>query len=152
MSSTRKRIIDAKNAPPKIIPAAERVEPSRLIAAGVEIEIPDPDEFEPQPVLEDFRAEQTYRLAIYGEKSSLDPVLEAWLPKLGQHIRVADVILFYEVRRGALFAQMSLDVRKRWVQRCIELAIETKDVSLIERVERIWKQIDNLQRELDDSI
>lgn len=62
----------------------------------------------------------------------LDEVLEAWLPEIPAHPRVADLVLFYFVKRGALIAGMSVDILKTWVNACVELAVSTQDSSLIE--------------------
>ena len=61
-----------------------------------------------------------------------DRVFEAWLPQLDVHVRLADVVLFYYVRRGALFAPMSIRILTRWLQRCIDIACRTRDPSLVE--------------------
>ena len=63
---------------------------------------------------------------------SKDHVLEAWLPQLEAHVRLADIVLFYYVRRGTLFAPMSITILKQWLQRCIDIACRTRDASLVE--------------------
>jgi hypothetical protein len=62
----------------------------------------------------------------------MDRILTAWLPQLDHQIRLADFILFYYVRRGALFAPMSIAVLEQWRDSCIELAVKTGDESLVE--------------------
>jgi hypothetical protein len=62
----------------------------------------------------------------------MDRVLLMWLPQLERHIRLADLVLFYYVRRGALFAPMSIGVLQQWKAKCIDLAIHTGDESLVE--------------------
>jgi len=62
----------------------------------------------------------------------MDQVLTAWLPQLDQHIRVADLILFYYVCRGALFAPMSIEVLQQWWDKCVDLAVQTGNESLVE--------------------
>ncbi len=62
----------------------------------------------------------------------MDRVLLRWLPQLELHIRLADLVLFYYVRRGALFAPMSINVLLKWKTKCIDLAIQTSDESLVE--------------------
>jgi hypothetical protein len=59
-------------------------------------------------------------------------VLTAWLPRLDQHIPLADLVLFYYVRHGALFAPMSLEVLQQWLRKCVNLASHTRDESLVE--------------------
>ena len=61
-----------------------------------------------------------------------DRVMKAWLPQLDRHIRLADIVLFYYVRRGALFAPMSIEVLQQWLAKCIDLASKTDDESLVE--------------------
>jgi hypothetical protein len=58
----------------------------------------------------------------------VDDVLEVWLPHLAVDIAFADFVLFRIVRR------MSPDnpVRARWIDGCRELALETRDFSLVE--------------------
>jgi hypothetical protein len=62
----------------------------------------------------------------------MDRILTAWLPQLDRHIRLADLILFHYVRRGALFAPMSVEVLQQWREKCVDLAVQTKDESLVE--------------------
>ena len=62
----------------------------------------------------------------------MDRILTAWLPQLNHQIRLADFILFYYVRRGALFAPMSVEVLRQWREKCIDIAVRTGDVSLVE--------------------
>lgn len=61
-----------------------------------------------------------------------DRVLSAWYPQLDEHVAVADFVLFYYIRRGALLAPMSITVLTSWRDRCIELALQTHDESLVE--------------------
>jgi hypothetical protein len=61
-----------------------------------------------------------------------DQVLTAWYPQLREQISIADFVLFYYVRRGALFAPMSVELLKQWRDRCVELACESRDESLLE--------------------
>jgi hypothetical protein len=62
----------------------------------------------------------------------MDTVLTSWLPQLDAHIRIADLVLFYFVRRGALFAPMSIEVLEQWRGTCVDLAVRTNDESLVE--------------------
>lgn len=55
-------------------------------------------------------------------------VLQAWLPRVRTHIRLADVVLFYVVRRMPL----DRETASEWVQACEEIAVDARDVSLIE--------------------
>ena len=62
----------------------------------------------------------------------IDQVMQSWLPHLNQHVRLADLVLFYYVRKGALFGPMSVDQHSQWLDKCIELAIQSHDESLVE--------------------
>lgn len=86
-------------------------------------------------VLEDLPTwDETIRFALDEIKRPklMDQVLMAWQPQLDRHIRVADVVLFYYVRRGALFAPMSIKTLEMWRDQCVELAIRTRDESLVD--------------------
>jgi hypothetical protein len=61
-----------------------------------------------------------------------DRVFLAWYPQLDSQIAVADLVLFYFVRRGALFAPMSVEVLTKRRDKCVELACKTHDESLLE--------------------
>jgi len=61
-----------------------------------------------------------------------DKVFSAWLPNIDGHVRLADLVLFYYVRHGALFVQTSPDVLVQWRAKCIELASQTHNESLVE--------------------
>ena len=66
------KITDERNTPP-VVRVFRHPHPSSSISGEVEISIPD--ELEPQPKLEDFRAVQPYKLVLFGEKVSLEDVL-----------------------------------------------------------------------------
>jgi hypothetical protein len=78
--------------------------------------------------------DETLRLVLDDIRKAelMDRVLTAWLPQLDRHIRVADLILFYYVRRGAINAPMSIEVLQRWREKCIDLALQTSNESLVE--------------------
>jgi hypothetical protein len=57
----------------------------------------------------------------------MDAVLTGWLPQLEGNIRVADLVLFNYVRRGALFAPMSVEVLQQWRDKCGELSKRAGD-------------------------
>ena len=69
------RITDQRNAPP-IIHRKARVIPKALISVGVDVEIPNVDDLEPRPVARGFEPRQAFSFAIFGEKSSLESVLD----------------------------------------------------------------------------
>lgn len=68
-------------------------------------------------------------------------VLDAWANKLDREIRLADIVLFYVVR----ILPFGQYISSRWIDKCISLALETRDESLTESL--IWtlgrKVIDN---------
>ena len=66
------------------------------------------------------------------ELEDMDTVLKSWLPQLDTHIRIADLVLFYFVRRGILFAPISFEMQEQWRDACIDLAVRTRDESLAE--------------------
>jgi hypothetical protein len=69
------RIIDQRNSPP-IIHRKARVMPKATISVGVDVEIPDIVDMEPRPVARGFEPRQPYCFAIFGEKASLEDVLD----------------------------------------------------------------------------
>jgi hypothetical protein len=99
------RIVDARNAAPVIQEFAER-DPWPFITTGVEVEIPDVSEMKPTVNVLDFRGVQPYHLVIFGEKTSLEPVLgdvarlrhaDLYLPS-GE---ISDTLLYRMARTGA---------------------------------------------------
>ena len=68
------RITDERNSPPVVRPF-EQPAPARYISVG-RVETNVPTDLTPVPWLHDFRGVQAYRLAIFGEKTSLEPVLD----------------------------------------------------------------------------
>jgi hypothetical protein len=67
-------IADARNAAP-VIRIRERAEPEPVISVMPDIIMPSVDDLEPKVSLRGFRGQQPYRLAFYGEKTSLEPIL-----------------------------------------------------------------------------
>lgn len=57
-------------------------------------------------------------------------VVEAWLGRLDGHLRIADVVLFYVVRRGSVAAPLA----ERWYAASLRLALASEDPSLLESV------------------
>ena len=66
------------------------------------------------------------------EARDMDKVLKSWLQTLQLNIELADLVLFYFVKRGAIFAPMSIEVLNEWIDACKGLAIMTKHESLLE--------------------
>jgi len=69
------QIIDARNAEPTI-EIFQREEPFTYVNMGLEVEIPDVDDLEPQIGVAGFAGVQPYKLVLFGEKSSLKNVLD----------------------------------------------------------------------------
>jgi hypothetical protein len=70
------RLVDNKNDAPIVREAQSREEPRALVTADeLDIELLDPDEIGVSAGLGGFEPRQPYRLAIFGEKTSLDDVL-----------------------------------------------------------------------------
>jgi len=68
------QIVDQRNAQP-VIRIRETEGPQAYLTTQLHVRIPDADELEPQIDVEGFAGIQPYRLALVGEKSSLEPVL-----------------------------------------------------------------------------
>ena len=58
----------------------------------------------------------------------VEGVLEAWLPKISGHIVFADLILYKIVR----YMRKDNATRNNWIERCIDIAINSRNFSLIE--------------------
>jgi hypothetical protein len=71
-------ITDARNAAPVIRPIESRSElpPQPWISVGLDVTVPDALDLEPWVYVDPFEVRQPYRLAFYGEKTSLEPILE----------------------------------------------------------------------------
>ena len=74
------------------------------------------------------------RLALgeINDAKDMDKVLKSWLPNLQSNIELADLVMFYFVKQGAIFAPMSVELLNKWGDACKELAIMTKNESLLE--------------------
>jgi hypothetical protein len=69
------QIVDQRNDEPKIVPYVAPGPPQPWIFSDVHIEIPDAVDLQPRVYVDGFDAVQPYRIALIGEKSSLEPVL-----------------------------------------------------------------------------
>lgn len=61
-----------------------------------------------------------------------DNILNSWLPRLPENTMLADVILYYHVRQGIIFAPMSLETRDNWIRVCAEIAMKQQNISIME--------------------
>ncbi|MBJ7610869.1 MAG: hypothetical protein JF924_00970 [Candidatus Dormibacteraeota bacterium] len=68
------QIIDNRNTAP-MVTVWTPPQPWPYISVGVEVEIPDADDFVPRVGVSGFQGVQPYKLVIFGEKSSLEDVL-----------------------------------------------------------------------------
>ena len=68
------QIKDARNTPP-VTRIYVRESPFPFLYTGVEVEVPDADDLEPQVSVDGFSGVQPYKLVLYGEKTSLEDVL-----------------------------------------------------------------------------
>lgn len=66
---------DQRNAEPVIVEHDPPHPDGYITAGGLHLELPDPDQLLPRVAAVGFEGVQPYRLVIYGEKSSLEPVL-----------------------------------------------------------------------------
>jgi hypothetical protein len=69
------RITDNRNAEP-IVHRKARVEPQAWVSVGVHVNIPDTDDIEPVPGANGFVPRQAFQFVIFGEKGSLQEVLQ----------------------------------------------------------------------------
>jgi hypothetical protein len=65
---------DQRNAAP-VVRIFQQPEPEPYVSGGIDVEIPDADDLLPGVDVENFTGAQPFKLAIVGEKSSLEPVL-----------------------------------------------------------------------------
>lgn len=69
------RIVDQRNAPP-IIHRKASIIPQALISVGIDVDIPNVADLEPRPIAKGFVPRQPFCFAIFGEKASLEDVLD----------------------------------------------------------------------------
>jgi hypothetical protein len=68
------QIVDQRNAPPEVKIWSEP-EPRAYVTVGARVEIPEADDLMPTVLVDDFLGVQPYKIVMFGEKSSLAPVL-----------------------------------------------------------------------------
>jgi hypothetical protein len=98
------RITDNRNAAP-VIHRKARVVPKALISVGVDIDIPDVADLEPRPIARGFEPRQAYCFAIFGEKASLEDVLDPIAETMGADLylptgEISDTLL-YQIAKDA---------------------------------------------------
>jgi hypothetical protein len=99
------RIHEARNAEP-VVRIFERPEPTPRIDVGAEVWIPDPENLKPTVDVTDFTGVQPFRLVIFGEKTSLEPVLApiAAGPEADLYLPsgdISDTLLYRIAKTGA---------------------------------------------------
>ena len=62
--------------------------------------------------------------------------MEAWLPKISDNIALADLILYKIVR----YMRKDNAIRNNWIDRCIDIAINSRNFSLIESLLLVLKR------------
>jgi hypothetical protein len=69
------RIVDHRNTAPTIR-INSHPDPYPYLTAGLDVDIPDADDLVPRVGIDGFAGVQPYKLVLFGEKSSLEPVLD----------------------------------------------------------------------------
>jgi hypothetical protein len=69
------RVVDQRNAEP-VIYLHEQVDPTPYLHVGLDVHVPDIDDLQPEVGVGGFDGRQPYKLVLFGEKSSLEPVLK----------------------------------------------------------------------------
>jgi hypothetical protein len=69
------QIKDARNAPP-VVRRFKALAPEAWLSVGVEVVVPDAEELRPTIAVDGFTGRQPYKLVLYGEKTSLEEVLD----------------------------------------------------------------------------
>jgi hypothetical protein len=75
------RITDNRNAEP-IIHRKARVTPEAFVSIGLDVTVPDADDIEPMAIAAGFEPRQAFHFAIFGEKASLEAVLNPVASKM----------------------------------------------------------------------
>lgn len=99
------RIVDQRNTPPTVRVFAPPV-PRAYISVGLDVQIPDAEDIEPYVGAHGFTGVQPYKLVLFGEKSSLEPVLGPMAEQYAADLylptgEVSDTLIFQMARNGA---------------------------------------------------
>ncbi len=68
-------LADKWNAKPNIRNGRGHAPPEAKIALDLEVYLPDPEDLHPRAAVAGFKGRQPYRLVVFGEKASLDPIV-----------------------------------------------------------------------------
>jgi hypothetical protein len=98
-------ITDARNEPPVILVQPRR-QPEAWVSVEPDIILPSVDDLEPRIHVTDFEGRQPYRLALYGEKTSLAAVLRPIAERFGADLylptgEISDTQLHIMAKNGA---------------------------------------------------
>ena len=79
------QIVDARNSEPVIRPAESRslLPPQAHISVGLDVTVPDAVDLEPWVYVDRFEVAQPFKLVFYGEKTSLEEILDPIAAKVG---------------------------------------------------------------------
>lgn len=99
------QIVDKRNAPPEVR-TFTRPDPWPYISVGIDVDIPSVDELVPYVGVADFTGVQPYRLVMFGEKASLNDVLEEVAAHYETDLylptgEISDTLIFQMARDGA---------------------------------------------------
>lgn len=99
------QVVDQRNAPPTIV-EHEPCEPEPYLHVGLHVSIPSADDIEPIVSMTGVVARQPYRLVMFGEKSSLEPVLAPIARSYGADLylptgEISDTLMHTMARNGA---------------------------------------------------
>ncbi len=97
------QVFDARNSEP-VVRIFENPEPTPHLLAGILVEVPEV--IEPQVVVTDFVGVQPYKLVLYGEKTSLEPVLASIAEQRKADLylpagEISDTLLYQMAKIGA---------------------------------------------------
>ena len=102
------QIVDARNSEPVIRPAASRslLPPQAHISVGLEVTVPDAVDLEPWVYVDPFEVPQPFKLTFYGEKTSLEEILDPIAARVGADLflpsgEISDSMLHRMAAAGA---------------------------------------------------
>jgi hypothetical protein len=103
------QIIDARNTEPVINVREPRSElpPQPWISVGLNVQVPEAIDLEPRVYVDRFRVDQPYRLAFFGEKTSLEEILAPIASRCGGDLylpagEISDTMLHQMAAAGAV--------------------------------------------------
>jgi hypothetical protein len=99
------QITDHRNAAPEVQVFTQPI-PRPYLNVGIDVWLPDADELTPEIGVKDFTGVQPYKLALFGEKSSLNDVLAPLARQYGADLylptgEISDTLMYQMARVGA---------------------------------------------------